>query len=99
MSQSERALDLTLDALAVYRLTRLVTVETITEPLRERVFDHFGPPETSRGVSFMVTCKFCVSVWMGGGVVLARIVFPKAWSITARGLALSAVTSLIAERE
>ena len=98
MHPAERALDLLTDALAVKRLTRLVTEDTITEPLRNEIFKRFGPPETSRGVSFGVTCPHCVSIWLAAGVVTARIVFPRAWSVTARGLALSAVTSLLAER-
>lgn len=34
---SAAALDLLVDALAAYRLTRLVTADTITEPLRARI--------------------------------------------------------------
>lgn len=38
-----RARDLTLGALAAYRLTRLVTTDTITDPLRQAVFDRWPP--------------------------------------------------------
>ena len=99
MSPAERALDFTTDALAVKRLTRLIVEDTITEPVRNAIFKRFGPPETSRGVSFLVTCPHCVSIWVAAGVTAARMITPRVWSPVARGLALSAVTSLIAERE
>jgi hypothetical protein len=94
----ERALDLVVDSLAVKRLTRLVTEDTITEPLRVAFYRRFGGPETSK-IAYLLSCPHCVSIWLAAGVQVARIVMPGVWSVAARGLALSAVTSLIAERE
>lgn len=94
-----RALDLAVDALAVKRLTRLVTEDVLTEPLRNLIWRRFGGPETGHGLGYLVTCQHCVSIWIGSGVTLARMMFPRPWSPVAYALALSSVTSLIAERE
>jgi hypothetical protein len=97
MGPPERALDLVIDALAVKRLTRLVTEDQIMEPVRNWVWNRYPPESTKLG--YLLTCPHCTSIWVAAGVQSARIVFPKAWSPVARALALSGVTSLIAERE
>lgn len=99
MKASERALDTAVDALAVKRITRLITEDVILEPIRERIWKRFGGPQESYGISYMITCPHCVSIWVAAGVTVARIMVPKMWSPVASGLALSAVTSILAERE
>lgn len=54
-------------AAATARLTRLVTVDSLTSPLRVRWFKRF-PPGPARGRSahplgVLVDCPWCVSVW------------------------------------
>jgi hypothetical protein len=93
------ALDLVTDALAVKRLTRLAVEDTILEPVRERVYRKFGDPTESSGLSYLITCPHCVSIWLAAGVTVARIMVPTVWRPVARVLALASVTSLIAERE
>lgn len=86
--------DVVVDALAVYRLTRLVQEDTLTEPAREAVALVLGESRWSE----LLHCPWCLSVWLAGGVVLARRVFPRAWPAVARVLAYSAVTGLLTER-
>lgn len=73
------------DALACYRLTRLVTTDRITAPLRDRV-----PFE-------VITCDWCIGQWVAFGVVAARKVAPKLWGPVALALAYSAVAGIVSE--
>lgn len=56
------------DVLAAQRLTRLVTEDKITEELRWKAIGRF--PDSK--LSYFVTCPFCVSVWAGLAVSVAR---------------------------
>lgn len=98
MTTAQRALDLAVDSLAVKRLTRLVTEDVITEPLRTAWFTQFGGPETNK-ISYLITCPHCTSIYIATAVTAARMMIPRLWSPAAYALALSSVTSLIAERE
>lgn len=114
---------LLLDALAAYRLTRLITADTILDGPRDefvwRAYRAAGrdgevnvhspdwhgwsdfalseddPPNPAAGI----LCRFCVGVWVGFGVVIARRLFPRAWPPIAEALALSAGAALIAGLE
>lgn len=113
---------LLLDSLAAYRLSRLVTADTITAPVRDRLIaaayrragkgenDETGAPvvdwrdyavvdESAPKLATLLTCRFCASVWIGFGVVIARRRFPRAWSPIAEALALSAVAALLVQLE
>lgn len=85
-------LDLAVDALAVYRLTRLVTEDTILDRPRDWILEN--APDR---LAYLVSCPFCVSIYAGGLATLARTVFPRAWTPLSRLLALSAATSLKTE--
>lgn len=82
--------DLIVDALAVARLTRLVTEDTLPplEAARERAY---AVVEQRHGAAWAegITCPWCVSVHLAAAVLVARRVAPRAWSTAARGLALS----------
>lgn len=58
--------------LAAYRITRLIAVDDLTAPLRDRVHGWLGE---------LVTCPFCVGVWVSAAVVLfaANTVVPLHW--------------------
>lgn len=84
------------DALATHRLTRLVVEDVITSPLREKIFEKHPPHD--RSWSYALTCPHCSSMWIGFGVVAARLIAPKTWDKVSTALALSAVTSLLEER-
>jgi hypothetical protein len=86
-------LDLIIDSLAAHRLTRLAVEDVITEPIREMVFEKFPPHP--RSLSYALTCPHCAGVWVGAGIVAARLLAPRAWRVAAVGLATASVVSLI----
>lgn len=110
------------DALAAHRLTRLVTQDVLTEPLRERLIEatyvaagraeeeerSFPNRTWQERVEYdqeppklatLLTCRWCASMWLSFGVVVARLVAPRAWSVVARALALSSAAALLATLE
>lgn len=90
------ALDFAKDVLAVYRLTKLVIDDKITEDIREKVWEKF-PPDTTK-IGYLFSCPWCVSIWVGFGVVAARKIAPEAWDAAATALAASSVSGLLEER-
>lgn len=87
------ALDLAVLALAAYRLTRLVTTDTLLEPLRERWWRRF-PPSTQPG--YLVTCDWCTSMWISAPLVLMYSIYPTATVYVCAVFALSAAVGIIA---
>lgn len=90
--------DLAVDALASYRLTKLIRHDKITQPLRDFVNERHGSPEHSK-LAYLVDCPWCLSLYFGVTLALARRRAPRASGVLARGLAISALTGLLAERE
>lgn len=84
------------DALAVYRLTRLVIADEITAGVRDKIWETH-PPETSK-IGYLFTCPWCTSIWVGFAVAAARKIAPAAWDLASTALAGSAVAGLIEER-
>lgn len=79
-------------ALATYRLTRLVTTDTLTAPAREWVqarYDRIG---------YLVGCDWCSSMWLALGPVLLGVLAPdSAWTLVLLGIpAASAVVGIMA---
>lgn len=64
---------LVLVVLASARITRLITTDTITAPLRERIVGRLGAD--SRLV-YLVHCDWCSSIYVGAGVSLAAALGP-----------------------
>jgi Protein of unknown function (DUF1360) len=91
---SRQILDLAVDTLASYRLTKLIRDDLITEPLRETVYSRFGRPDESR-VSYLVNCPWCMSIWLGLVLAVAHRQAPAAADVVTRALALSALTGLL----
>lgn len=82
---------LLLDALAVYRLTRLVTEDHLPfGPLRDRL----NRQPDSLAAEWM-TCGWCVSMYAGALVLGLHALLPSAWPYVAAVLAFSAVTGLL----
>lgn len=50
-------------------------------------------------LAILLTCRWCMGVWVAAGVTAARLVAPRPWRIAARGLAVSAAAALIAGLE
>jgi hypothetical protein len=78
--------DLSVDVLAVARLTRLITEDEITEPMRDFIQGRWQGSK----LAYLVTCPFCVSVWMG--LLVTRSPIPP-W--VKRTLACSEATILV----
>jgi hypothetical protein len=81
-------------ALATYRLTRLVTADKITEPLRAFA-------ERRRWSGYLAQCDWCLSIWVAPGPAVAVVLWPDNRAVLAGLLALafSAVTGLVATLE
>lgn len=63
---SASATALVTGALATYRITRLMTEDELTRPVREKVWES-RPPESSR-LGYILTCEHCSAVYAAGAV-------------------------------
>lgn len=95
-TRSGEALRLFIDALATFRLVKLVRHDRITQPIRKAVETRWGPPEKSK-VSYLMDCPWCLSFYFGVALSLLRLGWPRSSGLLARSLALSALTGLAAE--
>lgn len=89
------------DALAVYRLTRLLAADGITAEVRDAIHewtDQGDPTLTKAKVAELIECRWCVSMWVSLGLVyLVRR--RHWWPSMADALAFSAVGTLLARLE
>lgn len=81
-----------IDAVACYRLTRLVVVDSITEEIRDWAVRWVKMHE-------LLTCRYCVGIWVGAGVAAARWTIPTAWNVAAWALAIAAFAPILARLE
>jgi hypothetical protein len=79
--------------LAAYRLTRLITTDTLLERLRECWWRRF-PPSTQLG--YLITCDWCTSVWISAPLVLMYSIYPTATIYACATFALSAAVGIMA---
>jgi hypothetical protein len=87
--------DLVILALAVYRITRLIIEDAVTERLREAVWSRF---DASRGIGYLITCYWCTGFWVASLLVLLFIIVPVPTMAASLILALSALAGIIAAR-
>ena len=91
-------------SLAAYRITRLITTDTITEPLRARLFEaeraHFDS-KPLKVAAYIARCDYCASSYAGGAAALLTLAGDrsKAAKWLALGLAASGAVSLYAENK
>lgn len=97
MPEADRLTGLLVDALASYRLVKLVRDDRITEPARVAVQEHAGPPEQSK-LSYLMTCPWCLSVYFGAALTVGRSRWPRATNAVARTFALSALTGIATQQ-
>ncbi len=106
---------LLLDFLAAYRLTRLITADTILDGPRDALvkwaYGNSNEADDGQWADFAmvdpqapklaagILCRYCVGVWVGFAIVIARRRFPSQWAPIAEALALSAGAALIAGLE
>lgn len=84
-----------IDALAVARLTHLLQVDEVY-PLPEARAAFLRRVGDSRW-EMLISCPWCLSVWVGAAVIGLRAAFPRAWPWMARLLAGSLVTGKLEE--
>ena len=87
--------DTVVDAVAVYRLTRLLQRDSVPPmpAIRQAVLDRIATTPYGQ----LVDCPWCLSVWIGLLVAIARRVSPRLWAVAAFVLASSAVAGVITE--
>lgn len=85
---------LTLDALAVFRLSWLITVD-------DQPFGALRDRQAERNPDSLfttwLTCPWCVSMWVAPPVMGLHVLLPGVWPYAAAVLAFSAVTGLLSE--
>ncbi len=106
---------LLLDFLAAFRLTRLITADSILDGPRDALVKmaYGNSDEANDGewadfamadpqappLAVLVTCRWCMGWWCALAVVIARRRFPRAWAPIAEALAFSAGAALLAGLE
>ena len=93
--ESSQALNLAVDALASYRVTRLLVSDGIVDRQRDALVDRLRR-RGHRKLVELSECPWCIGFWVACGVVAARRVVPRAWSPVAEAFAFSAVSGLLA---
>lgn len=83
-------------ALAVYRVTRVITRDEVFSALRDKVWNRFPPESTYTG--FFFTCEWCVSLWVSLPTMILYVINPSITLLVGCIFALSAVSSLITAR-
>jgi len=94
---SRSTTDLVRTGLATYRLTRLITRDTITAPIREKVWKNH-PPHQSK-IGYVLTCDWCSSIYAASVLEISRIIAPRLTARVETVLALSAVAGLLTAYE
>jgi hypothetical protein len=85
---------LTVGALAVYRLTRLVVDDEVTRPLRERAEPHLG-----ERALYLVSCPWCVSPYVAAAWAVLTVRAPRVARYAGAVLAWSAVSGCLSSWE
>jgi hypothetical protein len=86
-------IDYTILALAVFRLTRLVTTDVIFNPVREKIWKK-SPPHKN-GVGYLITCDWCTSIWTSSLVFTMYKIATEPAIFVCSILALAGVAGLI----
>ena len=87
-------LELTVFALATFRLTRFVVEDVLPEPLRNIIWKRFPP---HKGLGYLITCYWCSSFWIATLLTAGYILIHSVLFFICLPLALSAVTGIISK--
>jgi hypothetical protein len=79
-------------SLAAFRLTRLITTDTVFEGIRNRIWNKFPP---SKGIGYLITCNWCTGFWVSALFVLMLLILPLPTLVVSLVLAISAVIGLL----
>ena len=86
-------LDTLILALAVFRICRLLIEDEILSGPRDRFWARF-PPESTK-IGYLLTCYWCLSIWVAIPVVALYLFVPWLAIPVAAVFALSAVAALV----
>jgi len=92
---SDAALVAVVDALAAYRLTRLLVSDGIADRPREALLRGLRSREHLKLVE-LVECPWCIGFWVASAVVIARRAVPHLWGPVADVFAFSATAGIVA---
>jgi len=96
--------DIALIGLATHRLTRIVTRDKVTEPIRSPFTEYQGPAgagevnERARGrglrraIGTLLTCQYCAGPWIASALFAALVARPRETRVVASMLAATAVS-------
>lgn len=82
-------------ALAAFRLTRLITTDTIFESAREKVWKKY-PPHTKLG--YLITCNWCSGLWAAAFLVMLYLLAQPVAYVVSLVLSISALVGLVANK-
>lgn len=92
--------DLIVGALLTARLSRLASEDTILDPWRDRLGDRADRSPVWEWIWDLVTCRWCVSIWIAAAVVAGWHVLPTTVWVTVGAVgAWSFATGLMARLE
>jgi hypothetical protein len=94
-SESSRSAELLVDALASYRVTRLLVSDGIFDRQRDAIVDGLRR-RGHRKLVELSECPWCIGFWVACGVVAARRLVPRPWGPVAETFAFAAVSGLLA---
>ena len=83
--------------LATYRLTRLITEDTIFSNLRDKFWSKFPPESTKLG--YLITCPWCVGFWLSLIVIFCYTIVPLQTIWLSMILSVSALVGLLTALE
>jgi hypothetical protein len=92
---AEEAVAVIVDALATYRLTRLLVSDGIADRPRDALLQRLRDRNRNKLVE-LIECPWCLGFWVAGAVVIARCGAPAVWGPTAKVLAFSAGAGIVA---
>jgi uncharacterized protein DUF1360 len=99
--------DLVLSAVATQKLSRLITRDPVTSPLRAPFTVYQGtegPAELKEGtrghgaqkvIGELITCPFCIDMWVATGLVAGMIYLPRATRLAIDTLAVLAGADML----
>src|SRR5688572_17269223 len=84
-----------IDALATYRVTRLLVSDGVADRQRAALLERLRRDEHHKLVE-LIECPWCTGMWVAAAVVAGRRVAGRWWAPVAQMLAFSAVAGLLA---
>lgn len=92
------AVEFIIFALATYRATRFLLLDSLFSTPREMIWKKSSPNKIY-SIGYLFTCEWCMSIWVGSLFAIWSIISPATFSIFALVLAASAIAGLFAAYE